>query len=900
MVALFVVSCLLAGTGLTVAGGTGGIPHASEAGGAPTASPSAPTAVHEPFATSPLGAERDRVLQRFAAAGLPRSQWLLPNFAYRSVKEGAALVPANLAQGVAPGPTSIGVNDLGLRVNASGGFVPYSYRTTSLDGTVAIDNLSLLPIENNASNSLTLQLNAILNNVTLFGQSIYQIWAQNVIFYSLDGDQLQLATDGWNFTGGNGLFQNDLYANSPGGYLFTGTYVHAVPSKPPAYIVHPPFSISFYLNATNVGGRNALYFNYTLSSAHDIVRGTHNYGKYIPDGSFDWIIFNSTAGQPAGYVAPPASFLISGSQASNIGLPNDAEMAICGGSDGFSSVIRALNGSARLQFLNGSTGAYQAVPAAFTTTEDTGESVEGVDAHFTAASARHGTALLSNGPEFIYGLWNATAAGITERPFGTKVSPASALLWVAPTSRRGSRAFNDSLAAWALAPGPNSTFYLPTGPGLAYAAGTFANDYARNFTALTPGTTTSVALATDPAAGLYVPILAFGNAQVAGLASSGNGSASNPYVIAYHQTQPILSLFGQFDIFTEPLYPGLLLDGITAHVTVRDLPSLAIRYTPAELFPLRYYWGLNLSSTNQLPVEIYDSSNVTLWHAQDISGWFPATLTGFLMASLFLCNDSHLLVADNLFESAGSAMVVVAPLGNATSEGNVITGNVFRVAPVATGPTGAALYKVYPFDVHYLGAPAIGGLGLFASGNTVYNNRFETPITAYSPPQNPYLSYVYINDFGGSSFASVRSVWTNAWNVSLAPATEIRSFNGFALSGSVVGARFEGGNAWSNWNGTVPYTDGGLLYRSADDLPTPVRGDGFYAALFQERGLAPGTRWTVQVAGSPYATRSPLLLVYEASGSYHFHVLRAGGKVPAPSGGSLRLDQDRVVTVRFR
>jgi thermopsin len=212
-------------------------------------------------AAAPELKAREAAEQR--ALGLSHVGGLAPNLAYSAVREGGALVPTNLLQGgVSPGPTSIGVNDLGLRTNASGAYVAYSYRTTSLEGTVTINNVSLLPIENNASNSLTLQLNAILNNVTIYGQSIYQIWAQNVIFYSVEGDQMQLATDAWNFSGAPyELFQNDIYRNSPGGFIFTGTYVHAVPSQPPAWTLEPPFSISFYLNATNVAGRNALYFN---------------------------------------------------------------------------------------------------------------------------------------------------------------------------------------------------------------------------------------------------------------------------------------------------------------------------------------------------------------------------------------------------------------------------------------------------------------------------------------------------------------------------------------------------------------------------------------------------------------------------------------------------------------
>lgn len=814
---------------------------------------------------------------------------MLPNLEYSAVKQGAALVPSNLAQGgVQPGPTSIGVNDLGLRVNSMGTYVPYWYRTTSLDGTVTINNISLLPIETNASSSITLQLNAILNNVTIFGQSVYQIWAQNVIFYSVEGDQMQLATDAWNFTGAPfELFQNDIYQNSPGGFLFTGTYVHAVPSSPPAFTLRPPFTISFYLNATNIAGRNALFFNYSLTSAHDIMLGGTNLGRSIQDGSFDWIIFNSTAGMPTGYTAPPASFLVSGNESSNLGLPNDAEIAVCGGSDGFSAITRTLEGSARLQYLNSTTGQYSPVPAAFTTTEDTGESMEGVDAHFTPSSADRGLAYLTNGPEFVYGMWNATQPGIQERAFTVSVSPDSTLIWVSP---KGGPAFNDDQAAWDLTATPMTTFWLPTGPGQKFTLEGLANDYTPQFADLHPGVVNQVTLTRNVAEGLYVPIIAYGNSGVAGIAQSGDGSASDPYIVSYAQVQPISSLFSAYDIFTQPLYPGLLFSGVTAHVVISNPPSLYIMQSAEAKTILESYYGLVEPGYNYLPMEVYDSSNISIVGASKISGWFPETLSGFLMASLFLSNDTHMLVAYDHFSSMGSSMVIVNPNGNRTREHNTVFGNVFASNPLMLGPDN--FYLVVAFNTTYTGPPAVGGLGVFSSGNTIYNNRFETPITAYSPPQNPYLAYVFINDFGYTDFASVAATWHNHWNISLEPASYVEYVNHIRLTGSIVGAPFEGGNAWFNWNGTVPYTDQGLLVGGGDYLPLPVTGSPVRAVLFEESGLPSGARWVVVLDGTSYHSTGGLLLAYEPKGSYTYSVPRADGLAPHPHHG--------VVTVRHR
>jgi thermopsin len=795
---------------------------------ATTAAAAAPARV-SPGATGLPSAAISSIESRASAVardtGVPKSAGLEPNLAYQTVREGSALVPADLADGqVSPGPTSIGVNDLGLRTNAAGQYVPYSYRTSSIDGAVTLNSLSLLPIQTNVSDGITVQENAVLNNMTLFGQSIYQVWAQNVILYSVADSELQLLTDAWNFSSPSSYFApSAIYQNSPGGFLFTGVYVHQVPTAPPLFIVHMPFTIRLYLNATNIGGRNALFFNYTLYSSHDIFLDGKNLGTAINDGSFDWIIFNSTAGQPSGYTAPPMSFLISGSQSTGLGLSNDAEIAVCGPSDGYSADIRSIDGSARLLVLNDSTGQYAPVPAAFTTTEDTGESVEGVDAHFTAASAAQGTAILSAGPEFIYGLWNATAPGVSMRAFHVDATPSTALVWVSPRIGAAQAGFFNNSAAWALGTSSDVTFWLPSGPGYQYSAAVLANDYAAQYLPIHPGAAVAVSLSSDPAAGLYVPVLAFGNAGVAAIARAGAGTETDPYVLWWVQHQPISSLFGTFDEFTEPLYAGLVLSGVTAYVVIEHPPSFQIDLNANDLFFLEYYWGLNPPMTNDLPMEIYDSSHISIVGASDISGWFPVTLTGFLYGSLLLSNDTDSLVAYNTFQSMGSSMVIVDPNGNNTLEHNTVFGNRFLVSPVVDGAHGSSLYVVIAFNTTYSGPPAVGGLGVFASGILVYNNLFDTPITAYSPPQNPFLAYIFVNDLGYSDFAQVASTWQVTWNISLEPASYSQVVNGIPLFGNIVGDPFMGGNAYWNWDGTTtPYTDGGLMTPGGDYLPLPM------------------------------------------------------------------------------
>jgi hypothetical protein len=207
---------------------------------------------------------------------------------------------------------------------------------------------------------------------------------------------------------------------------------------------------------------------------------------------------------------------------------------------------------------------------------------------------------------------------------------------------------------------------------------------------------------------------------------------------------------------------------------------------------------------------------------------------------------------------------------------------------------------VVAFNTTYTGPAAAGGLGVFSSGNTIYNNLFDTPITAYSPPQNPYLAYVFINDFGYQDYARVAVTWHNHWNISLEPASYVRYVNGIALQGSIVGAPFHGGNAWSNWNGTLPYTDQGLIVGGGDHLPLPVAGSPVVAVVFEETGLPHGFDWVVSIGGTSYSSTRSLILAYEPAGSYTYSIPHRGGYAPHPHHGKVTVTgHDATIKVDF-
>ena len=59
----------------------------------------------------------------------------------------------------------------------------------------------------------------------------------------------------------------------------------------------------------------------------------------------------------------------------------------------------------------------------------------------------------------------------------------------------------------------------------------------------------NVSLLRDYNMGIYTPLYAFDNAQIANTSLYGNGTAGNPYVLDNYQVMPISSLFEEFNIY---------------------------------------------------------------------------------------------------------------------------------------------------------------------------------------------------------------------------------------------------------------------------------------------------------------------------------------------------------------
>ncbi|WP_297215938.1 thermopsin [Thermoplasma sp.] len=701
------------------------------------------------------------VMQKLESHGISPRYVYLPNFNAQKIAHFGNTVSPTYATTPAP----MGIGDIGLKY-VNGQIVPYEMNFTSTEASVTVDNLSDFYLLNDGPHSVTIQLNSVLTNVSILGNSSYSFWNQNVVFYSARTHQLTFIDNVWNFSSpAFNMTTNALHGN---GFLVPYVFYYDIG---PTLNVTYPFTVDLYLNSSVINGNSAVYFNYSVFSS----------GK-VYSGSYDTVIFNSTYGHP-GYTAPKPEYQIDGYGYDDTGyLINDAEVMIGGPGGGSTTSVYSINATMHLYYLNSTTGTYQTVPSAFDIAADTGETSEGV-----AVSWAHGSngyyARLTAGPSFIYGMWNMSTASSMEKFSGT-ISPSNAFLFSSPGE------MNLSDAAWV----PTSTsghfsFVLPAGT---YAYEALMSYYAPASGILGP--VNAIELVKDPAMGIYTPLFAMDNQQLANISISGNGSATNPYVVENQQYMPINPLFDEFNDFLFPVFPGVVIANTNASVNLISMPSFYMQYAGYQEEVLK---ALKLPTYNYLPFEFYNTSNLSLWDDQFISGWFAYFLSGFPDANVILWNSTHDLIGSNTFYSMDSSLLVFG------GSDNYIWGNYFLQSPIT---------KTKEFEyINTNGAPF--GVSMYSSGNIVYNNEFKVYVTAYSPDYSIYTG--------------LEAIYMDEWNISLQPAFFVHYFNNFALSGSIIGTFYQGGNYWWNFNGTIPYNDNGLIYYGGDYVPL-VHGFPFY------------------------------------------------------------------------
>lgn len=823
-----------------------------------TADPSMPVAAPTTGVDAPVG-PASAVTSKLAAIhaelardGAPELDVHLPNLAAEGHRTGQPVSPT-----YSEAPSPMGVADIGLR-DVGGALTGYVLNTSSTEGTVNLTDAQSVYVDGDGPDMFGVQLNAVLTNVTLFGNSSYQFWTQNFVSYTPSSGELAFGDNLWNFTNASGNFSsNALYSHGPNGTVYAPVLYLAVG---PTYTIHYPFSLTFYLNSTLISGRSAVFFNYTLANS-----------TMSRSGSFDYVVFNSTGGTTLTPAPVPPMYQVNGDAYNALGLLNDIELSLLGNDNGDTTTFYQLNATASIAYWNATTGSYRPVPSAVNAGADTGETSDGVASYYSGASA---VAQLAPGPSFLSGLWNSTTPP-GERTVVATLAPAPALILVNPGP-----AVNESSAQWVpSSPTGTTTFKIPN-------TGEFTLDFELSDYAplvrVEPGSganatsDVTVTLPSDPALGIYTPLIVWGNAELADLAQSGTGTAADPYVLNDTGVASLDPEFGQWNDFQFPVFPGLLLVSTTAYADITP-PSFALQYPEWMLNGTHGIYADGLPATNDLQLEFWNVSNVALVNGY-LSGWLSAnTFSFYPLGAVIFWNSSGNLIAGNEFADQGIGLAFYG------GSDNTVWGNAFLQTGVAASDPSNVLEN--PSNQT--------GIWESESGDLVYNNYFSVPVPAYTPSFDPLSCQIECEP----------QEYYDRWNVSRESATATADVLGYALTGSIIDTSYQGGNYWSNYGtpadpyGELPYDDSQWIRAGGDYVPlVPF---SLYTVTFTESGLASRTPWGVITSLIVTNTTGAVLNFPAPNGTYPFSVVVPTGYAVVTPANFTVDGQNLSVSLRF-
>jgi thermopsin len=712
-------------------------------------------------------------------------------------------------------PAPMGLAYYGLSEGSNGAVVPTILNTTRLMAQVDLHGTGIQPADlfQSSPDSFGVQLNAVLTNVTLFGHPGYSFWTQNVIEYYAGAHFLVLVTNVWNFSGGP-ITQNALYTHGPYGTSIYGTlgYYYAEAVLP--FPVTGPFNVSLFMNSTVAGGRDAMSFTVAVN------------GPTVSFAApYDYVVFNSTT--PGGpKVTSPSNYTANGYSYNALGLTNDFEVILGGPGGGSHADIGTANATLGLSYWDAAHNSYHNVPAAFNYGGETGETVSGVSIAWAQGSGgpaglnRYAT--VSTGPSILRGLWNAGAAPGAE-PVTIAVTPSNA--WFVVTPVNGTKMLHNFLSSESVAASGAFGDTLWLTPGV-YKIAIGLSDYrpVTKTVSVSHAMTISINLKWYSNAGVYTPLWAFSNAQLAAISNSGSGTTTSPYHLVNNQYAPLPAVFGLYNDYVFPVFPGIFLQGTTASVSADHSASFTTRTSVFQ------YPGQSLPATNQLQMWFWNVSSVALTDSA-ISGWFGSSTYYPIVFDTFnviFYASSGNLVAHNNFTTGGEALLLfsggsIFGAVNIGGGNNTVWGNWFSEAATPTSTLSVA-----PM---WSGLNVGLGIEIAEQNDLIYNNYVTTPTTAWLLPLNLY---------SGTGFS-----YTATWNISKQHAWVTHyaaNFPWFPLRGSITGSWYQGGNFWwdygvnNTYNGAVNPV-GVLPYdENATTLVVYVYGPSYYYSTYIYNG----------------------------------------------------------------
>ncbi len=687
LIGAVMIATLMALSAFTVLGSPMGASHSSSGNGTATAT----------TVSSALTGREAQISQALLAKGIPERDIYLPN-----LNTGIHRTPNGLiGPSYTTSPAPFGVGAYGIK-DVNGNLVPFNLTTGSFAATVNVSTLQDLYAYDDGPTSVSMQLNAVLDNVAIFGHANYSFWTQNVLFYSARTHTVEFLDNLWNFS------SPAFYFNTSSLYSYNG-----VPVPPeyyydvgPSFSVNGPFSVTMYLNTTVIDGRSTVFYNYSIT----------NQGM-TTSGSYDQIQFNSTPASNPSYVAPAPQYLVSGTTITPDGyIPYDAEIMLGGPGDGSTAFLTALNATMQLKYMNSTTGTYMNVPSAYDVGSETGETSADVAVAWNQSTD---TAHLTAGAAYVYGMWGVDN-NATMYTYTGNVQPSNAFLFASPGGN-----FNASIATQI--PLSLQGMYSFSTPIPLLAAEDLLSGYTPGSMLLTPGQYQSFTMAQDSGTGDYTPLYAMDMQQLQAISTPVYQNGQIYYMLdntpSYNGM--VNPLFGSINDYMFPGYYGILLAGVH-NVLVQNMPLMQVQYMYGYASIAQFY---GTPMTNYLGTVLYDSSNVNLT-GNIFTGFFQASLTELPVANLLLWNSQYNMIYGNYFYTMDSGMLIYNTY--AQSGNNLVLGNYFQ-QDNGIGPKKYAAIDVTTNASSQTGLSNPIGLTVYSNNNTIAENSFGTYITAFSP-----------------------------------------------------------------------------------------------------------------------------------------------------------------------
>ncbi len=543
-----------------------------------------------------------------------KNSLFLPN--YKAAQD-YKIVDGHVKPSYVSAPAPMGIGDFGLK-NVSGVLTPYQLSTNSFEGTISISNLTALYALNDDPSNITVQLNTVLNNVTLFGNSTYSFWTQNVLLYSSEHHTIQFEDNLWNFSNNKIFLTSNAIYNSTGKVLsYSGVHI----AYGPSFAVKTPFTVHLYLNSTVINNRNAVYFNYSVPqlSVH---------------GTYDLVIFNSTYHVASTFKTPQANFLISGTHITPTGyLLYDAEIMIGGPGGGSTTTLYNVNANMTLKYYNGTNKAYMNVPSAYDYGTDTGETSSGESIYWNS----NDVAEINTGPSILQGMWGVqSSAKMGDMKITGQINPSNAFLFV-----NVGTAINNITAQWSPIQ-HNGKFMLSLTPGT-YSMQVLLSNYAPIFEknisgkAGGPAKVITVNLTFNESYCGYTPLYAFNNNQLSNISVKGSGTPMEPYILA-DQCCEVDPVFGHLNDFGFPVFMAVFLSGTTDYVSsVHNVqPCIENSYNGS-------YTGFNT-----MPYAFYKVQNYSMI-GMNVGGLFYPGEAGFIAGEITFWDSSNDFIIQSTF-----------------------------------------------------------------------------------------------------------------------------------------------------------------------------------------------------------------------------------------------------------